>query len=363
MGVWWTLAAWALALATIGLSACGPGRETAFTLPAPRTLPIATYEGSGQVVHPDVVRWPARGGDLWMAVTPYPDSREKWENPSIYRSTDGLTWREPAERVNPIVSRPRFDHNCDPDLVVYGDSLRLFYLKTQRAAFRPDSANFQELRVCESGDGKRWSEPQTVVRWELDHDPFYLSPCVVAAPGGWRLFLVWPKGQSIHWLSSPDLRTFGAPEGTLQTRLAGVRPWHLDVFAVEGGFVALLCARGPTARNEQDVDVWIGASPDLERWSFRPEPFLVGGDPALGVEIVYRSTGRLEGDRLAIWYSGRAKGGKWLVGAASYDAAFVKDLLVEAAESPMPSVPAPTPPPLPGSEGDGAAEDPAASSP
>jgi hypothetical protein len=303
------------------------------------------------------VRWPARGGDLWMSVTPYPNAREKWENPSIYRSRDGLAWREPAERVNPIVSRPRFDHNCDPDLVVCGDSLKILYLMTQRAKLRPDGANFQELRACASADGRTWSAPETLIRWELDRDPFYLSPCAVAAPGGWRLFLVWPKGRTIRWLSSGDLRTFGTPEGTLETRLEGVRPWHLDVFPVDGGWVALLCARGPQARDNLDVDLWIGASPDLERWSFRPDPLLAGGDPSLGLEIVYRSTGLLEGNRLAIWYSGRTPEGKWLVGATSLDAVVVRDLLAEAATAPAPTFLAPPP------DSTALGEDPAASSP
>jgi hypothetical protein len=82
-----------LALAALAFAGCGTPRESAFDLRAPRTLQLLTYDGSGQLVHPDVVRWPRSGGDLWMAVTPYPYAREKWENPSIYRSRDGLTWR------------------------------------------------------------------------------------------------------------------------------------------------------------------------------------------------------------------------------------------------------------------------------
>jgi hypothetical protein len=349
-----------LALAALSFAGCGSPRESAFDLRAPRTLHLLTYDGSGQLVHPDVVRWPRSGGDLWMAVTPYPYAREKWENPSIYRSRDGLTWREPAERVNPIVSRPRFDHNCDPDPVVCGDSLRVFYLMTQRAKFRPDGANFQELRVCETADGKKWSEPRTVLRWELDSDPFYLSPCVVPVSDGWRLFLVWPKGRIIRRLSSPDLRSFGEPDGVLETGLVGVRPWHLDIFPVEGGYVALLCARGPDARDNLDVDVWIGASPDLDRWSFLPEPFSRAAIHA-GGRIAYSSTGLLEGNRLAIWYSGRAPDGKWLVGATSCDASVVRDLLAAAAAAPPPSgaTSAPPLPPEPSPSG----EDPAASSP
>jgi hypothetical protein len=331
----------AIGIVLAGLSACSP-KESVFDLAAPRTLRIATYEGSGQLVHPDVVRWPAGGSDLWMAATPYPNTHEKWENPSIYQSRDGLTWTEPVERENPVVSRPPCDHNCDPDLVPAGKELDLFYLESERAKLCTDGRNLQNLRVCTSTDGRKWSKPTTVIHWDLDHDPFYLSPCIVPAGGGWRLFLVWPKGRTIEWLSSTDLRKFGEPRGVMQTGLEGVRPWHLDIFPVDGGWVALLCARGPDARDNLDVDLWIGASPDLERWSFRAAPFLAGGDPTLGIEIVYRSTGLLRGNRLAIWYSGRTSEGHWLVGATSCDAAVVTDLLAAAAASP--ALPPPPPP-------------------
>jgi hypothetical protein len=309
-------------------------------LAQPRVLSLRTYEGSGQAVHPDVVRGP--DGLLWMAVTPYPGAREKFENPSVYRSEDGLTWREPAPRVNPIVPRPRWDHNCDPDLLCTPDGFALLYLETQRRKFRPDSVNIQDLRVVRSADGRTWSEPATVAHWDLDRDPFYLSPCAVATPGGWRVFLVWPKGRTIRWFTSEDLAALGEPSGTLETGLPLVRPWHLDVFAVDGGWVALLCARGPEARDNLDVDLWIGASPDLERWSFRPEPLLAGGDPSLGVEIVYRSTGLLEGSRLAVWWSGRTPSDRWVVGAASFDAALVRDLLAASRGAPGEPLPPPS---------------------
>lgn len=312
-------------LATQG---CAPEPPAVFeAVGAPRRLEIRTYEGSGQVVHPDVIRGPRnRRGELWLAITPYPDAYEKWENPSVYRSRDGLAWEEPAPLVNPVAPRPRFDHNCDPDLVRAEGRFHLFWLETQRRGYRPDG-NFQDLKVARSEDGIEWGEATTVVRWELDRDPFYLSPSVVQAPdGGWRVYVVHGKTRTIPWLPT-DLATAGPPGGTLDYGLPGVRPWHVDVFPVPGGFVALLCARGPDAVDNGDTDLWIGASPDLERWRFREEPLLVGGDPAHGLEIVYRSTGLVESGRLAVWYSGRTPGGSWELGVATFPADLVSGLL------------------------------------
>lgn len=327
-------AAWASCAVLLGACSSPPEPASVFDLARPRLLALETYDGSGQVVHPDVVRWPARGGELWMAITPYPGAREKWENPCLYRSRDGISWAEPFPRLNPVVPRPRFDHNCDPDLAVAADGLHLFYLETQRREYRPDDRHFQELRVVRSPDGRHWSEPETLFHWNLDTDPLYLSPCVAAAPEGFRLFLVWPKGRIVHWRASADLRSFGEPSGTLETGIPGLRPWHLDVFPAEGGWVALLCARGPDAEDNLDVDLWIGASPDLERWAFRPEPLLAATDRSLGVEIVYRSTGLVRNDRLAIWYSGRTRADTWVLGATAFDVAIVRELLARAGGSP-----------------------------
>ena len=65
------------------------------------------YIGS-ELVHPDVLHVPSgwSGYEYWMAVTPYPGSDSRFENPSIYASHDGETWVTPAGASNPI-TRPR----------------------------------------------------------------------------------------------------------------------------------------------------------------------------------------------------------------------------------------------------------------
>ena len=313
------------------LGGCSP-RPTVFDLPSePRILSFRTYEGSGQVVHPDVLRLEGpRRRDFWLALTPYPWADEKLENPSIYRSPDGIEWSEPAPGVNPVAARPPFDHNCDPDLAWQDEELHLFWLETQRRGYRPDNLHFQELRVSRSRDGIEWSESEPVVRWDLDTDPLYLSPAVVRGPEGWRVYLVNAAGAEIVWIPAGGLDRFGPVQGRLPLDIEGLRPWHVDVFPVEGGWVALVCARGPDAEHNLDVDLWIGASPDLEHWSFRREPILAAGPTLLDTDLVYRSTGLLENGRLVIWFSARTIPGRWIVAVTSFEAALVDGLLAEA---------------------------------
>jgi hypothetical protein len=290
-------------------------------------LAIRTYDGSGQVVHPDIVRAERPQGRYWLALTPYPFSDEHFENPSIYKSFDGLNWEEPAPGVNPIVPRPPFDHNCDPDFVHEDGEFVLVYLETQRRKYRPDSLNFQNLMVTRSPDGIQWAPPKTVIHWELDHEPLYLSPSLAKTEDGWRLYLVDPDAPEIVWLPSQDLTSFGERGGVLETGIPGLRPWHVDVFAIEGGWIALVCARGPNATPNFDVDLWLGASPDLDRWNFDPKPFLAGSASLLDTDVVYRGTGLVENGRLAIWFSGRTVPGRWFVAVATFDEKRVRDLL------------------------------------
>ena len=74
-----------------------------------QALQIPTYDGSGQVVHPSVIdfineygidAW--SGYRYWMVLTPYPQSQDKFENPSLYASHDGLTWVVPHPITNPL---------------------------------------------------------------------------------------------------------------------------------------------------------------------------------------------------------------------------------------------------------------------
>ncbi|MCA9753286.1 MAG: hypothetical protein KC591_13925, partial [Gemmatimonadetes bacterium] len=207
---------------------------------------------------------------------------------------------------------------------------RLFWLDTQRREYRPDDRNFQDLKVVESPDGIAWGEPRTVIRWELDQDPFYVSPAVVrAGDGSHRVYVVQPRSATIPWMpippDAPDAsdRPAPPPGGRLEYGLEGVRPWHVDVFPGPEGWVALLCARPPDATGPDDTDLWVGGSRDLEHWRFSAEPTLVGGDPELGVELVYRSSGLIENDRLVIWYSGRTADGEWRLGVATLPASTV----------------------------------------
>src|SRR4051812_16680124 len=133
---------------------------------------IPTYDGSGQVVHPDIL---VEQSDRYvLAYTPYPFTNGRFENPSIAISSDGLTFHEVAPGVNPIAAAPPTDHNDDPDLrrdPLTGEYVVL-YLETER----PDRQRVVELR---SRDLITWNRSDVIDYDLAGGAPFIVSPAVV----------------------------------------------------------------------------------------------------------------------------------------------------------------------------------------
>jgi hypothetical protein len=95
---------------------------------ADQNLNIPTYDGSGQNVHPSLVYFeePFNSWKYWMAITPYADSNEDLENPSIVVSNDGNTWQVPEGLTNPIIPHPGGqEFNSDPTLFYDGNKFIL----------------------------------------------------------------------------------------------------------------------------------------------------------------------------------------------------------------------------------------------
>src|SRR5689334_5798659 len=69
----------------------------------PIPVEFDTYESSRQVVHPSVVTFPSawNGHRTWLALTPYPNSDTRVENPSRYATESDASRRVPSGGTNP----------------------------------------------------------------------------------------------------------------------------------------------------------------------------------------------------------------------------------------------------------------------
>lgn len=279
-----------------------------------RALLISTPDGSGQMTHPDVLHVPGgfAGYHYLMACTPYPFGQDRFENPCLRVSTDGIRWQPLPGAPDPVVPPPADParHWSDTDLSLVDGVLHLVF----RGCARGESA--AQLLVTTSGDGITWSEP--VVFHEGDR---VVSPALVHQGGQWSMWHVEadanPGGPHSRLVRSqgPALSAL-AGATTCAIDIPGHRLWHVDVVATDLGWEAL-CAAYPEHANASRCAVFHAVSAD--GISFR----LSQGRPVLrprartwSSRVIYRASMVKSSSGYKVWYSGGSWAQRWGIGLA-----------------------------------------------
>ncbi|HEY6882283.1 MAG TPA: hypothetical protein VI299_29835 [Polyangiales bacterium] len=283
----------------------GPFATSSAPAHRPLLLSLQTYEGSGQAVHPDVAFIPEGFGAgrwrYWMALTPYPHARERYENPSVFASHDGLNWVVPCQ--NPIVAAPTSprDHLSDVDLLFVDGRLRLYFRESVYTREPPE----HRIHVMESADGVQWTPPRLVLR----STRLLLSPSVVRDGDG---FVMWEVSENTIWRrESTDGFAWSDPEPTRVSGLVtGQEPWHLDVTVASDKLHLLLNSVGVDGHR-----LHYGCSRDGGR-TWTVHPYLL--ERAYGFETAqhYRATMVPHpSDRRIhqMWYSARSEAMVWSI--------------------------------------------------
>jgi hypothetical protein len=280
-------------------------------------LEIATYDGSGQVVHPDYVATPAGafGRPFHLAITPYPYGNPSFENPSLFEATQRDRWSVSTGASNPIV-RPDAGYLSDPDLVYVPESgeLRLYYRQVT-------SDNI--VLVTRSTDGLRWAVPVEVARGP-NHE--IVSPSVVRrAPDDWWMFAVnsGPAGcnaasTTVEARRSTDGLSWGPPQAVVLEQ-PDLWPWHLDVQWIPSRQVFWAVYNAKTATACTTPAVYLAESADGIVWTPLERPVLVKGAMPGFEDIVYRTTFEYDplSDAITFWFSGaRFDGARYVWSAA-----------------------------------------------
>lgn len=285
-----------------------------------RLLTLPTYEGSGQVVHPDYASSP--NGVLaykhFLAITPYPYGNASFENPSLFAgSSPPRDWLLPPGASNPV-AWPASGHLSDPDLVYVDEPGELWLYYRQASA---DNV----VWLVRSPDGVAWSDPVEVAR-APSHD--LVSPAIVRrGPGDWWMWSVraGPVGcgassTTVELRRSDDGISWSAPEPVdlAQPRLW---TWHIDVQWVpsSGRFWAVYNAK--TEGGCATPAVFVATSADGRSWTVVQAPVITKGRIPQFEDIVYRSSLAYDpaSDAVTFWYSGARYDGSSYVWSAAVE--------------------------------------------
>jgi hypothetical protein len=279
-------------------------------------LTLATYDGSGQVVHPSVVHFasPWNGYSYWMVATPFPSSNAAYENPSLWVSNDNSTWIVPPGVTNPIVAAPGGGYiNNDPDLLLGPDGLLYLFWGTYDATGSP----MVDIYYITSSDGVNWSGSTSIMSSATNT---IMSPTIVWHAGMWYMWVIsntggnfdgYPllyTGINLGSLTGPII----CPIDTRYYLTTVASPWHLEVrWNPSGGFFDMVYV----ALNAPAGLYWL-RSYDGVNWAMvGTTPFLTKGTTGhFDATELYRSTFQPNGSNYDLWYSAEAATGYWEVG-------------------------------------------------
>jgi hypothetical protein len=278
-----------------------------------QTLP--TYDGSGQAVHPDVLYFANgwHGYKYWMAATPYPNENDAYENPSIMASNDGIKWIVPAGVTNPLAVRPACGHNNDPSLVYNSakDEIWIYYLDTRRAVecsgFEDQAYyNHNYLNVIKSSDGVHWDTATTVIDWNLNDYPLYVSPSISMANGIFNLWMT-DGWYDIYRYQSSDGLSWGEPERTN----TWYKTWHINVKYIPEKSEYWMLSNFPY---DQGM-LKFSTSTDGINWKTFPNAALIS-NPGKWDANLYRSTFVYDSaaNQIKVWYSAYTSDHTWHIG-------------------------------------------------
>jgi hypothetical protein len=218
--------------------------RTALIPNAGQPLEIPTYDGSGQVVHPSVIdvwneygipRW--SGYRYWMVLTPYPYSQDRYENPSLYASNDGLNWVVPQNITNPLDTAyggwdkgflfdPEMVYNPDTDQIwIYYQFANAGFLKMNLIRVNPDLALTGPVTIMERSP---WSQKDNRTRsfciWRECADRWHMwgGGGVEKAPYNTYYHFSF---DGIHWGDPTRVLTSGGED---PFQALGLSNWHMS---------------------------------------------------------------------------------------------------------------------------------------
>ena len=300
---------------------------------APEPLTTPTYDRMGQAVHPSVIDFKVeynleswRGYRYWMAMTPYPNGNESYENPSLLASEDGLKWVVPDGFLKPIDVLPgKKNFNSDPTLVYDADqkSLLIYWRETLRGEldriwrieYPLKGSIHAKALVLEEAWGKKNKLSLSPSVWRKSADEWYMWTV-----SGTGIINLYDSPDGIVWGNRRELPASWVNWG------GGFVPWHLEVKPnLPKEKLDIIISGWQKGKMLTDMVLVYAESPisDLSQITFPfDQPLLTNGAAnQWDDDFIYKSTFVREDkdgkSKYHIWYSARSTTGKWHMGYTS----------------------------------------------
>ena len=263
------------------------------------TIPVATYDLTGQSTHPDFMRVnaPWAGGACWMVFTPYFGSNGMVENPSLATSPDCEHWSPAAGVKAPLIDKPVNGYNSDPELMY--DTPRGCLGVVFRQVIAKNIVN-----ISSTCDGKAWSAPRQLFT-APNHSA--VSPTVTQGPDGFNRIWYVDAGTvgCTNQSNVVKMRTatadtagladiqFGA-EAATDLAQPGYVIWHMKVRYIPALklYVAMYAAFPMTTGigNCMDDDLFMATSADGVHWQSFQAPVINHLDKRFKFTSMYRAS-------------------------------------------------------------------------
>lgn len=275
-------------------------------------IKLDTYDGSGQAVHPDVVSTEDFAGyRYWMAVTPYPFGVDYFENPSIFKSLDGVNWHSEGNKPIAFPTQRKKAHLSDPDLIYEekGKQLRLFYRETRFV----NETLLNNIYTTVSTDGLHWTCPVLILTSDKDE---CLSPSAVSYGEAVDVFYVSTLNNRYQLRKKRFLYdSFNVIEDVIcqinnipSNRLL----WHVDIIRLNEKLLGVFVFASDQSGNGSKI--YFGNSMDCGiMWNIKDE--IIEQETAVKFQNIYRGclVPTEEKSIFNLYYSAQLRDNSWYV--------------------------------------------------
>ena len=216
--------------------------------------------------HPKIVdlgkKW--RGYRYWISYTPYPNSKDYYENPHVVASNDLINYSEIKFEEPALYNHKKSTRYNSDSHLVYNDDLdrlELFWRYTDY------ESNYMAMYMRYSYDGNEWSESVTVYETYNREKEDMISPALIYDSGTYK---VWYVNKYKMYYREYTNGVWGVPVDTKIKFADNSFIWHVDVIETTDGYEMIACAC-IDKKDRRHMSLYYSTASNETNWSVAQE--------------------------------------------------------------------------------------------